>query len=346
MHIYICTKNAGPHMNQLTKTIITLGLLLAGAVYSYGCKETKSSRAPAAQDKPDEEKPTNKDDDTPSNEDESPDDRIKAPDRSAKPEPTECIKKITQQSQKPILCRGINFNLTVSKKCAGGGCGVIVDVHGWTMNAFLQEQNTGLAKLGKEKGYVVIQPTAPLASWNMSHYPVVHDFLKQAIKAFAIDRDKVHFTGFSQGSMMTWYFLCNHGDMLASAAPIAYAGGLCYGKGKENPAIPILYHHGESDGFSSFNNAKATRQNIIDGLDMKLVDQKETNDFERSKYTNEKGVVLETIFHKYTTYPTHGIGHCFPNPPIKTPYGCTKEATYSWGKEVMRFFESHSRRKL
>ena len=332
-------------MNHIFTIVFTFSLFSTVTLYSYGCKQSKSTRTPAAAAGTQEEKkPNNNNNDSPSNKDDELEGRKPKSEKSVKTETTRCIKQLGPQLQKTVNCQGINFNLTVSQDCAKGGCGAIVDVHGWTMNAFLQEQNTGLAALGQENGYVVVQPTAPLASWNKSHYPIVHEFLKQTLKAFAIDRDKVHFTGFSQGSMMTWHFLCNHGEMFASAAPIAYAGGPCYGKGKKNPPIPILYHHGETDGFSAFSNAKTTRQNIIDGLNMELVDKETTADFERSQYANEDGVILETIFHKYTTYPTHGIGHCFPNPPETTPYGCIRKAAYSWGKEVMAFFKAHSKR--
>ena len=126
------------------------------------------------------------------------------------------------------------------------------------MNGDKQNANTGLAELGRKNNYVVVQPSAPGGSWNASHYPKVYDFLNQNIEAWNIDKNRVHFTGFSQGSMMTWHFVCNYSDLIASAAPIAYhSSSLCFGSGKKNPPISILYHTGRSDTFASISSARS-----------------------------------------------------------------------------------------
>ena len=260
------------------------------------------------------------------------------------PQTTACIKDTGAGLARQVRCSNINFRVSVPDQCVSGGCGLIFDVHGWTMDGRLQEQNTGLARQGMDAGYVVVQPDAPGRSWNRSHYPGVHDFMQQAKKAWAIDTDRVHFSGFSQGSMMTWYFICHHGDELASAAPITYAGGgECFGAGKANPVIPVLYHHGKTDGFSSFANAQQSRDRIVEGHGMKKQDETSGNRFVKTTWKNTNGMVLETIFHEMTTSPMYGSGHCFPDPPDQTPYGCVGQSDYSWGEEVIRFFENHQR---
>ena len=104
-----------------------------------------------------------------------------------------------------------------------------------------------------ENNYVVVQPSAPgRGSWNASIHPKVYDFLNQNIEAWNIDKNRVHFTGFSQGSMMTWHFVCNYSDLIASAAPIAYhSSSLCFGSGKKKSTYIDFISYGRSDTFAS-----------------------------------------------------------------------------------------------
>ena len=56
-------------------------------------------------------------------------------------------------------------------------------------------------------------------------------------------------TGFSQGSMMTLWFMCVYRDEFASYAPTAAASAaVCNGVEGGIPDLPILYQHGWYDG--------------------------------------------------------------------------------------------------
>ena len=129
-----------------------------------------------------------------------------------------------------VQCNGIEYNISVPEICEDQQCGIILDVHGWTMNARRQNENTGLAEKGLENGYITIQPNAPGGSWSTSHYPHVYDFLLQNISFWNVDREGAY-DRFSQGAMMTWHFVCAYPDLIASAAPIGYhAIKSCYEK--------------------------------------------------------------------------------------------------------------------
>ncbi len=138
------------------------------------------------------------------------------------PVQTSCIKDLTATNKRVVRCDGIKYNLSVPSDCVAGGCGLIFDVHGYSMNGNSQNANTGLAELGREHNYVVVQPSANGGSWGRSDYRKVHDFLLQNKTAWNIDANRIHFTGFSQGSIMTWEFVCKYPELIASAAPIAY----------------------------------------------------------------------------------------------------------------------------
>jgi polyhydroxybutyrate depolymerase len=81
------------------------------------------------------------------------------------------------------------------------------------------------------------------------------------IASFHLDERRVHMTGFSQGGYMTWRFICQHADLLASAAPAA-TGGManislevdCAFTGSDKPtrALDILYMHGTADALMAF----------------------------------------------------------------------------------------------
>src|SRR4051812_41707677 len=87
-------------------------------------------------------------------------------------------------------CNGIAFEVEVPAGCEHGGCGVILDVHGLTMSAAMEDANTELRSRGAAAGYIVIQPSAnpapPQASWSADDEPRVYDFLTRAIAVYAI----------------------------------------------------------------------------------------------------------------------------------------------------------------
>ena len=64
---------------------------------------------------------------------------------------TKCLTDLSASDKRVINCDGISYNVSISDACLGGNCGLVFDVHGWTMNGDKQNANTGLAELGAEK---------------------------------------------------------------------------------------------------------------------------------------------------------------------------------------------------
>ena len=64
------------------------------------------------------------------------------------------------------------------------------------------------------------------------------------MEAFDVDRDRVHFTGFSQGGFMTWKFICDHADIVLEH--LRHTNGHVY---PDNPDSLILTED-PSVGFS------------------------------------------------------------------------------------------------
>ena len=277
---------------------------------------------------------------------------------------------------KVFSCHGLRFDVEVPAACVAGGCGVILDVHGLTMSAAMEDANTGLRARGAAAGFVVIQPSAnpapPQSSWSTSDDALIYDFLTRAIAVYAIDADRVHMTGFSQGGFMTWRMLCAHADRFASVAPGAAAsncpaGGFgaavqaCRFAGAEVPArrMPILYMHGRAEqNYVPWACAQPQVDAIVAAWGLTsagVVASSPT--YTRTRWTGAGGALVELVAHDYASnaqvpfVPSSRLqGHCFPGstdpgtqPGQLFSFKCEQPASFVWGAEVVAFFVAHPR---
>lgn len=279
------------------------------------------------------------------------------------PEAVGCVTSVV--SGKHVFpCDGLDFDVSVPEACLQAACGLVVDVHGLTCDAKQQDNNTRMRELGKQYGYIVVQPNAnpppPLSSWNQgSDNDRILAFMQQVVSAWHVDPDRVHFTGFSQGGFMTWRFVCDHSDLIASAAPAAgcsdYFGTKgCTFTGDEIPAveIPILYMHGTKDGLNAYLCAEKQQEAIIAGWDMEEVEVVSSDaDHTWTRYTNVHGTVFEFVSHDYAASSDILDGHCFPGstdfeggePGQLFGYACLGENAFTWGEIAIQFFIDHPR---
>lgn len=254
-----------------------------------------------------------------------------------------------------FTCDGFVYDVSVPSACAGGGCGLVLDVHGATMSGKMEDDNTQMRALGAKNGYVVVQPNAkpapPLSSWNPStDDDRVFAFLSLATSAWKIDPKRVHMTGFSQGGMMTFRFLCKHADVFASVAPGAGTG--CTFTGADTPSreIPVLYMHGTKDAILNFTSLAVPQRNeVVLGwnMDAGTVIASDAN-YTRTRYTSPKGNVFEFIQHDYAASSIVLGGHCYPGstdpggqPGQLFSFACVGPNAFTWGDEVMSFFLAH-----
>ncbi|HVO30133.1 MAG TPA: hypothetical protein VMV18_05340 [bacterium] len=277
------------------------------------------------------------------------------PSPTGTPQGTSCVTDVSAGDH-TFACDGINYDVHVPAACAAGGCPLVLDVHGLTMDAAMEDANTGMRALGDAHGYVVVQPNAnpapPLSSWNTSDYDKVFAFLGEAREAWAIPATKIHMTGFSQGGLMTFAFLCAHADVFASVAAGSVGGIGCSFSGSDMPSreIPVLQMHGTQDALISYSQVGIPqRDDMLAGwhMDGGTVIAGDAN-FTRTRYTNANGTVVEFISHDYTSPPAVLHGHCFPGstdpggaPGQLFSFACTGPNAFDWGEEAMAFFEAH-----
>jgi polyhydroxybutyrate depolymerase len=285
------------------------------------------------------------------------------------PVPTGCVSDVTS-GQHSFDCESIRYEVSVPDACLSRACGLVVDVHGGTMSAEMENNNTNLRALGAQHGYVVIQPSAASGVWTAAtDDPKIFAFMQQTAQAFHLDPKRLHITGFSQGGYMSWRFICQHSDWLASAAPAAAAGQPlisietpCEFNGPAGPVheIPILYMHGTLDGLVAFQNGLAQKDAVIKRYAVgneQIVSQSAAHRWTR--YTNASGALFEFIQHDYTTdaavgVPPFGVaikGHCYPGstdfvatePGQLMAFGCKtpSPSAFTWGEVVIQFFIDH-----
>lgn len=263
----------------------------------------------------------------------------------AQGETADCINDTSPTDNRDIQCDGFTFTVSVPDGCEDGGCGLIVDVHGRTMNADIQNAGTNMRQLGRESTppYIVVQPNANGAppSWSNTggDDDRVVDFILEAIEAWEVDADRVHFGGYSQGGFMTWRMLCNHADIIASFAPIAggaRSGGQCVsgGAAATNPDAPILHVHGRDDTTVPFAEAARTRDDVIAAMGAEhqaevLVDQDGTI---RTRHTGS-GLQYDLL--------EHPEGHCLPGGGGR--FGCARDVGFGVGEVIIQFYINHPR---
>jgi hypothetical protein len=250
-----------------------------------------------------------------------------------------------------ISCEDMSFDVGIPQVCPDIGCGLIVDVHGYTGSGAGADGFTGMRTLGNEAGYVVVQPNNPNQSWDHTMDDErIRSFLDQLIDGLALDRNRIHFGGFSQGGAMTWRFICNHSDLIASASP-AGAGATymddypvpaisCDFNVEGSPAheVDILYVHGRSDTDVPFETAIEQRDLVVSAWDMSnnatLADEP---DYLWTQWTSATGTVFEFLEHGWQG----GFlgGHCYPGTSGRV--GCGTDTPVHYGEIALQFYVDH-----
>jgi hypothetical protein len=267
----------------------------------------------------------------------------------------DCIKSVSAGDH-TFNCGGVEFKVMVDERCTKFACGLIFDVHGALMTGDDMRNNVRLHKLAPPKGYLTVHPTAPDATWDWTTHPkVLADFMTRMISAFHVDTRRVHVTGFSMGSGMTFWFLCNHRDVLASVAPVTGSsasqvttpdGMPCIesiGGASWQPRVPILFMSGSKDTALTIEDARMRTEGLVSrlGLTGGMQIAGDTS-FTRKHWESPDGMILEFLEHNYA----NGIlqGHCIPGGVQGDLFACDGPGSLNWGEVVMQWFLDHPKR--
>ncbi|HEX6240037.1 MAG TPA: hypothetical protein VFZ61_04060 [Polyangiales bacterium] len=286
-----------------------------------------------------------------------------APDAGMQPIPApvadDCITNVSAGDHS-FTCSGLTFLVKVEEQCTKFACGLIFDVHGGTMGGKQMRDNTKLHELAPKHGFIVVHPSATPeptgGSWDlMADPPKIVDFFKRVAKAFHTDPKRHHVTGFSQGSAVTFFFLCNHSDLLASAAPVSgnSANTTCINAAWK-PRVPFLFMNGISDTALTIENANMRVDTMVRELALTGGTQVAGDGhFTRKRWTGPEGMELDYIVHDYGGQAVLG-GHCIPggsdipgsaNNFVLNATTCTTgEIKLHWGETALEYFLAHPKR--
>lgn len=271
------------------------------------------------------------------------------------PVPDDCITDVSAGDH-TFNCDGITYLVMVDEKCTQFACGLIFDVHGASMSGDIMRTNGQLHILAPPKGYLTVHPTAPTSTWSWAtDPPKLVDFMDRMIAAFHVDEKRVHMTGFSMGSGMTFWFLCNHTQAMASVGPVTGASAdqvTVVGTGENciqsidtdwQPRVPILFMSGSQDGALTIESAQARVDGIVSRLGLAGGDVIDSGDgYTRKRWEGADGMVFDFLVHDYASALL--AGHCIPkDPQTDAIFGCAG-SHFNWGEVVLQWFIEHPKR--
>jgi hypothetical protein len=266
----------------------------------------------------------------------------------------DCITDVTPGDH-TFTCDGITYLVMVDEKCTQFACGLIFDVHGAMMSGEIMRTNGQLHLLAPSKGYLTVHPTAAGSTWNWAtDPPKLVTFMDRMIAAFHVDLKRIHMTGFSMGSGMTFWFLCNHTEALASTAPVtgSSADQVTVVGTNENciqsidadwqPRVPIFFMCGTQDTALPPTAAQARVDGIVSRLGLTGGEIIDSGDgYTRRRWEGADGMVLDFLAHDYVG----GVsGHCIPAmPQADIIFGCAG-SNFNWGDVVLQWFIDHPKK--
>jgi poly(3-hydroxybutyrate) depolymerase len=231
----------------------------------------------------------------------------------------------------------VDYDLGIPEVCFTMPCGLIVDFPPSGLNGEETDANTNMKALGNAAGYVVVQPSR---SRGYSGAGKDRMFFDALIGALDIDVSRVHVGGASRGGSQAWYFVCDHADLIASAAPHASGVIYCDSEGNRLPAeqVDILVFHGRNDSTFPIAQTVTQLEFVIESWGMTasevLADEPT---YQWTRWANEQGTVLEFVEFDWTT-PT-GEGHCYPGGVGRG--GCGVDTPIHYGEAALDFYIAH-----
>jgi poly(3-hydroxybutyrate) depolymerase len=250
------------------------------------------------------------------------------------PEPAlaECVASLVPGSS-AVPCEREVYDLGIPEECFATSCGLIVDFHPSGLTGEQTDAYTNMKALGNAAGYVVVQPNSPSGPTFADRNRIFFDAL---IDALDIDVSRVHVGGASSGGTQVWRFVCDHADLIASAAP--HASSTAYCVSEENEQVDILMLHGRKDSQIPFAQGVTQLELVIESWGMTasevLADEPT---YQWNRWTNEQGTVVEFVEFDWTT-PT-GDGHCYPGGVGSG--GCGIDTPIHYGEAALDFYIAH-----
>jgi polyhydroxybutyrate depolymerase len=116
----------------------------------------------------------------------------------------------------------------------GSPAPLLVQIHGYSANANIEQSLSGMSRIADEQGFVVVYPNGLNNAWNagLCCGPLEQrqddvGFLRAVVASVQseidVDPERIYASGLSNGGAMTHRLACEAADLFAAAAPVAFA---------------------------------------------------------------------------------------------------------------------------
>jgi polyhydroxybutyrate depolymerase len=136
---------------------------------------------------------------------------------------------------------------------------LVLDLHGFTSNAFEQRSVSGFLARSDQEGFLVVYPQGTDNSWNAfgccgNAFTLNVDdvgFLRAVVQEVSamgnVDHRRVYATGLSNGGAMTHRLACRAADVFAAAAPVSFPLNTTAATCQASRPISVTHFHGLLD---------------------------------------------------------------------------------------------------
>lgn len=214
---------------------------------------------------------------------------------------------------------------------------VVLNFHGLTSNGPDQARYTGYEDLAADEGFVVVHPTGPANSWELTAFDTpgrddlafVDTLIDTLVADWCVDEQRVYSTGFSNGGFFTAELVCNRADRIAAAVAV---GGLAHPDGCDpQRAVPFVAYHGTDDAVVPFDGSGESLLAQIPGVSTVFFTQVMPDEFAEFAESfrcepepTRTELTAEVVRYDYAGcddgvplafYEIVGGGHTWPNSP-------------------------------
>jgi polyhydroxybutyrate depolymerase len=137
---------------------------------------------------------------------------------------------------------------------------LVINMHGYTSNAFQQELYSEFNALASDFSFIVVYPNGVGNAWNSGFFAGgVNDvgFLSALIDSLAqdysLDAARIYATGMSNGGFMSYHLACELSERIAAIASVTGTmSTYTYATCQPGRAVPVLEMHGTADDVVPF----------------------------------------------------------------------------------------------
>jgi len=138
---------------------------------------------------------------------------------------------------------------------------LLLNLHGATGNADEARSKTGLDQVSDQEKFIVAYPESLNDQWNDGRDPTptiaaiddtgfISALISKLTVALNIDTKRVFLSGFSNGSVFSHRFACEHADMITAIAAVSGPMALnTYNVCSPSEPVSVLMFHGRNDPF-------------------------------------------------------------------------------------------------